>query len=223
MDAILVCRNLHKTYQDGGVKTVVLNNVNFNVAPGEVVAIVGASGSGKSTLLHLLGGLDESTQGEVWLAQHAMHCASANQRGKLRNQYMGFVYQFHHLLPEFSALENVAMPLLIGGSSIITAQEQAQEALIAVGLEHRLEYKPSALSGGERQRTAIARAVVTQPQCILADEPTGNLDSHNAEQVMKVLLTLSQDYGVSVVMVTHDARLAQQAQRVLRMDDGQLV
>ena len=217
MDAILACRNLHKTYQDGGVSTTVLHGADFALAQGEVVAIVGASGSGKSTLLHLLGGLDEPSQGEVWLAGHAIHHASANQRGKLRNRYMGFVYQFHHLLPEFSALENVAMPLLIGGKSIAQAKQQAQAVLVSVGLEHRLHHKPSALSGGERQRAAIARAVVTQPRCILADEPTGNLDKHNAEQVMQVLLDLSCEQSVSVVMVTHDVHLAQQAQRVLHI------
>ena len=223
MKTISACHNLHKTYQDGAVSTTVLHGVDFALMPGEVVAIVGASGSGKSTLLHLLGGLDEASQGEVWLAEHAMHCASANQRGKLRNQYMGFVYQFHHLLPEFSALENVAMPLLIGGHSIAQAKQQARAVLVSVGLEHRLEHKPAALSGGERQRAAIARAVVTQPRCILADEPTGNLDKHNAEQVMQVLLNLNQEQGVSIIMVTHDAQLAQQAQRVLRMDDGYLM
>lgn len=222
MDAILACRNLHKTYQDGGVSTTVLYGADFALAQGEVVAIVGASGSGKSTLLHLLGGLDEPSQGEVWLAGHAIHHASANQRGKLRNRYMGFVYQFHHLLPEFSALENVAMPLLIGGKSIAQAKQQAQAVLVSVGLEQRLHHKPSALSGGERQRAAIARAVVTQPRCILADEPTGNLDKHNAEQVIQVLLDLSCEQSVSVVMVTHDVHLAQQAQRVLHMDDGRL-
>lgn len=219
-ELILQCQGLAKTYQ--GLDTSVLTGVDLQLAAGDHVAIVGASGSGKSTLLHLLGGLDAPTQGEVaWLGKPL---ASLSERDKsaMRNQYLGFVYQFHHLLPEFSALENVAMPLLIRRMPRVEALAQAEHYLSLVGLSHRLEHTPGELSGGERQRAALARALVTQPRCILADEPTGNLDRQTAEQVFELLLHIQSQQGTALVVVTHDLALAARMHRQYRLQDGTL-
>lgn len=219
-ELILQCQGLAKTYQ--GLDTSVLTGVDLQLAAGDHVAIVGASGSGKSTLLHLLGGLDAPTQGEVaWLGKPL---ASLSERDKsaMRNQYLGFVYQFHHLLPEFSALENVAMPLLIRRMPRVEALAQAEHYLSLVGLSHRLEHTPGELSGGERQRAALARALVTQPRCILADEPTGNLDRQTAEQVFELLLHIQSQQGTALVVVTHDLALAARMHRQYRLQDGML-
>ncbi|MBF4987252.1 lipoprotein-releasing ABC transporter ATP-binding protein LolD [Methylophilus sp. 14] len=219
-ELILQCQGLAKTYQ--GLDTSVLTGVDLQLAAGDHVAIVGASGSGKSTLLHLLGGLDAPTQGEVaWLGKPL---ASLSERDKsaMRNQYLGFVYQFHHLLPEFSALENVAMPLLIRRMPRTDALAQAEHYLSLVGLSHRLEHTPGELSGGERQRAALARALVTQPRCILADEPTGNLDRQTAEQVFELLLQIQSQQGTALVVVTHDLSLAARMHRQYRLQDGTL-
>lgn len=219
-ELILQCQGLAKTYQ--GLDTSVLTGVDLQLAAGDHVAIVGASGSGKSTLLHLLGGLDAPTQGEVaWLGKPL---ASLSERDKsaMRNQYLGFVYQFHHLLPEFSALENVAMPLLIRRMPRTEALAQAEHYLSLVGLSHRLEHTPGELSGGERQRAALARALVTQPRCILADEPTGNLDRQTAEQVFELLLQIQSQQGTALVVVTHDLSLAARMHRQYRLQDGTL-
>ena len=219
-ELILQCQGLAKTYQ--GLDTSVLTGVDLQLAAGDHVAIVGASGSGKSTLLHLLGGLDAPTQGEVaWLGKPL---ASLSERDKsaMRNQYLGFVYQFHHLLPEFSALENVAMPLLIRRMPRTDALAQAEHYLSLVGLSHRLEHTPGELSGGERQRAALARALVTQPRCILADEPTGNLDRQTAEQVFELLLHIQSQQGTALVVVTHDLALAARMHRQYRLQDGTL-
>ena len=219
-ELILQCQGLAKTYQ--GLDTSVLTGVDLQLAAGDHVAIVGASGSGKSTLLHLLGGLDAPTQGEVaWLGKPL---ASLSERDKsaMRNQYLGFVYQFHHLLPEFSALENVAMPLLIRRIPRTDALAQAEHYLSLVGLSHRLEHTPGELSGGERQRAALARALVTQPRCILADEPTGNLDRQTAEQVFELLLQIQSQQGTALVVVTHDLSLAARMHRQYRLQDGTL-
>ena len=219
---ILACENLHKTFQEGRLHTKVLYGVNLEVKAGEQIAIVGSSGSGKSTLLHLLGGLDLASQGKVWLQGQELGDLSVNQRSDLRNQHLGFIYQFHHLLPEFTALENVAMPLLIRGTPKNLAQKEAELLLNKIGLKHRLKHKPSELSGGERQRVAIARALVTKPSCVLADEPTGNLDKRTESQVYELMLELQQELQTSFVMVTHDESLAAKMQRVLLMEDGRL-
>lgn len=219
--SILSCRDLHKTYQ--GLDVAVLNGIYLNIAAGEQVAIVGASGSGKSTLLHLLGGLDVPSSGEVSILDKNLAQLGEAQKGDLRNQSLGFVYQFHHLLPEFTALENVAMPLLIRRMAREQALTLASEMLTKVGLAHRLEHMPGELSGGERQRAALARAMVTKPQCILADEPTGNLDRHTAHAVFDLLLEMNQTQQVSLVVVTHDIELASKMRRQYKLVDGKLL
>jgi lipoprotein-releasing system ATP-binding protein len=219
--SILSCRDLHKTYQ--GLDVAVLNGIYLNIAAGEQVAIVGASGSGKSTLLHLLGGLDLPSSGEVSILDKNLAELGEAQKGDLRNQSLGFVYQFHHLLPEFTALENVAMPLLIRRMGREQALALASEMLAKVGLAHRLEHMPGELSGGERQRAALARAMVTQPQCILADEPTGNLDRHTAHAVFDLLLEMNHSQQMSLVVVTHDIELASKMRRQYKLVDGKLL
>ena len=221
-DIILECRGLKKSYHEGSILVDVLNGIDLKVHAGMRLAIVGPSGSGKSTLLHLLGGLDQPTGGQVLVHGQDWQTLAEKQRCRLRNQNFGFVYQFHHLLPEFTALENVAMPLAIGGTSIQAALSKAQDVLIEVGLESRLKHKPAQLSGGERQRVAIARALVHQPACVFADEPTGNLDQNTALQVFDKMLTLNHQFNTALVMVTHDRELAKRMDTVLTLTAGQL-
>ncbi len=222
MNSILSCSDIHKTYQEGKLQTNVLYGVNLDVKQQETLAILGSSGSGKSTLLHILGGLDLPSSGEVYLNQQHVNQLSADARGDLRNRYLGFVYQFHHLLPEFTAVENVAMPLLIAGQSVRQAKQQAKAFLNHVDLADRYQHKPPELSGGERQRVAVARALVTEPLCVLADEPTGNLDQHNAKNLWQLMHELNHSLGTSFVVVTHDDRLAQTMQRTIHLQDGQI-
>jgi len=219
---VLQCINLQKRFTEGGMNVDVLRGINFEVTPGERIAIIGSSGQGKSTLLHLLGGLDSASGGEVQVQGRNMMQLSERQRSQLRNSTLGFIYQFHHLLAEFSALENVAMPLLIRGVSPATASERAAILLNKVGLESRCHHKPGEMSGGERQRAAVARALVTEPKCVLADEPTGNLDRKNAEHIYSLMLELNQALNTSFVVVTHEAALAQRMDRILVLEDGEL-
>jgi len=222
-DIVLRASGIAKTYQEGDLKTEVLSNASFTLKRGETLAIVGASGSGKSTLLHIIGGLDTLTRGEVEVEGQLLSKLSDAERGRVRNRSMGFIYQFHHLLPEFTALENVCMPLLIRGTPIGEAQQRASVLLDRVGLGKRLQHKPGELSGGERQRCAVARALVTRPACVLGDEPTGNLDEGNAAQVYELMLELNREIGTSFILVTHDSRLAARMDRTLELHNGALI
>jgi lipoprotein-releasing system ATP-binding protein len=220
---VLACYKLAKTYAEGSTKVNVLTHIDLEVNASEMIAIVGSSGSGKSTLLHLLGGLDKPSHGRVLLNGKDIHQVSEVEKCQLRNRYLGFVYQFHHILPEFSALENVGMPLLIRGEDVTQIEAKAAHLLEQVGLQNRMKHRLGQLSGGERQRVAIARALVSEPLCVLADEPTGNLDPANAERVLQLFFDLQKSHKTSVVMVTHDPAIARRAQRIMRIQDGQLV
>ena len=217
---LLECQNINKFYQEGENQTQVLKGVSFAMKPQELVAIVGSSGSGKSTLLHTLGGLDQPSSGEVFIKGQSLQKASESELAKLRNQNLGFVYQFHHLMADFTALENVMMPLLIGRQNKTEAKDRAEKILDAVGLSHRITHRPSALSGGERQRVAIARALVNNPALVLADEPTGNLDHKTTESIFELIQTLNAEQNIAFLLVTHDMSLAQKLSRCLTMQDG---
>lgn len=220
--AVLRAHGLAKTYAEGAMRTPVFDGLDIEVHRGETVAILGASGAGKSTLLHLLGGLDTPSAGEVYVDGQMMSALSDTARGQLRNRALGFIYQFHHLLPEFTALENVMLPVLLGGASVRDASAKSRNLLESVGLGHRLQHKPGELSGGERQRAAVARALVNRPACVLGDEPTGNLDEKTAATVFELMLALNRDQRTSLVLVTHDRRLARRLDRVLELHEGRL-
>jgi len=221
-EIVLECRNLSMEYAIGPQRLRVLDNINMQLVAGERIAIVGSSGSGKTTLLNLLGGLDTPTEGEVWLAGRQISALRESERGKLRNSGLGFVYQFHHLLAEFSALENVCMPLLIGNTPVAEARRRGEQMLERVGLAQRVGHKPGELSGGERQRVAIARALINEPACVLLDEPTGNLDQHTARSIQQLMLELSQSLNTAFMVVTHDMALASQMDRILTLTEGHL-
>lgn len=221
-ESVLACVHLVKTFQDADRKISVLKDIHFTIAPHETVAIVGRSGSGKTTLVHLLGGIETPTSGQIWINQKEIHKLSEKKRGLLRNRFLGFIFQSHHLLPEFTALENVCMPLLIRGESLKKCKAKSLYYLEKVGLLDRQDHKPSKLSGGERQRVAIARALVAEPKCILADEPTGNLDNVSADQVYELMMRLTQEIGTSFVIVTHDMNLARKMDRILLLEKGAL-
>lgn len=221
-DIVLMCDGLNKTFTEGPAAVEVLKDISLSIKTGEQVAIIGSSGSGKSTLLQLLGGLDTPTKGQVAVTGNDMATLDETRRGLLRNQKLGFVYQFHHLLPEFSALENVAMPLMIRGLNVSEAKQKSAAMLKRVGLEHRLQHKPSELSGGERQRAALARALVTNPVCVLADEPTGNLDGKTADQVYGLMREVNRELNTSFVVVTHDMNYANKMDRILHLVDGEI-
>lgn len=222
MTELLRCEKISKFYDEGNQKVQVLKDVSFSMNAGELVAIVGSSGSGKSTLLHTLGGLDQPSTGEVWIKQQSLQKLSANQLAQLRNQNLGFVYQFHHLMADFSALENVMMPMLIGHQSKSEARDRAEKMLKSVGLSHRITHRPSALSGGERQRVAIARALVNHPALVLADEPTGNLDQKTTESILELIRQLNTEQNIAFLLVTHDLNLAKKLSRRFVMRDGEL-
>lgn len=219
---LLHCQNISKSYQEGSIQTEVLKGVSFNIEAGELVAIVGSSGSGKSTLLHTLGGLDQPSSGEVFIKGQSLQRTNANQLARLRNQYLGFVYQFHHLMADFTALENVMIPMLIGQQNKTEAKDRAEKMLSAVGLAHRISHRPSALSGGERQRVAIARSLVNNPALVLADEPTGNLDRKTTESIFDLIQQLNHEQNIAFLLVTHDLSLAEKLARCLVMQDGVL-
>lgn len=221
-NSVLSCQNLTKTFTDGALYVEVLQSINLTVAKGERLAIVGPSGAGKSTLLHILGGLDLPNKGEVFVAGRNMADMNDAERSHMRNQHLGFVYQFHHLLPEFTVLENICIPLLLRKTKLPEAKEKAMNLLSKVGLENRRNHKLGQLSGGERQRTAIIRALVTDPLCVLADEPTGNLDSRTAERVYEMMLALNKELNTSLIIVTHDLQLAARMDRILHLENGRL-
>ncbi|NAZ46288.1 lipoprotein-releasing ABC transporter ATP-binding protein LolD [Vibrio toranzoniae] len=223
MSNFLQCNDIRKTYREGLLDTEVLKGVSFEIEKGELVSIIGTSGSGKSTLLHILGALDDASAGSVSFLGQDLSSLSSNKQAKLRNQHLGFVYQFHHLLSDFSALENVAMPLLIGGEKPAKAKQEAQLLLDKVGLSHRVDHRPSELSGGERQRVAIARALVNKPALVLADEPTGNLDHNTALSIYDLMRELNREYDTAFLVVTHDGELAGKMDRQMHMQDGLLV
>ena len=220
---VIDCRQVTRTYSEGPEKLTIFSDISLNVAPGETVAIVGSSGAGKTTLLNLLGGLDKPSSGQISICGKDIHRLSEAGRARFRNRYLGFVYQFHHLLPEFSALENVMMPCVLGGMAVAGARKKAETLLGRVGLAARLTHKPGELSGGERQRVAIARALVNEPDCVLMDEPTGNLDEHTGEGVRSLIESLRDQLGIAFVMVTHDMKMARSLGRVLRLEQGRLI